>query len=83
MIAWKEVHTLASLHDERNTVPPLVLDVGDHSAEGGAAGILGNGLVLLVGGLAAIQRLPVLANNDVLGLNGVHRTEDTNLVKCQ
>lgn len=35
---WDENrHTLAGLQNEGNTVPPLVLNVGDESTEGGAA----------------------------------------------
>ena len=73
-------HTFTSLHDERHTVPTLVLDVRNHGAEGRAARVLGDSLVLLVGGLATIQGLAVLTDDDVLGLNRTHRTQNTDLV---
>lgn len=80
VLIWKRKrHTLSGLHDERNTIPPLILDVSNHGAEGRAARVLGNSVVLLVGGLASIQRLSVLADDDVFGLDRVHPTQHTDL----
>jgi hypothetical protein len=73
------VKGLSGLHDERHTVPALVFNVGDQRAEGGASRILGNSVVLAVGGLATVKRLAVLANNDVFGLNGRDGAEDADL----
>ncbi|KAI6754287.1 hypothetical protein HG530_012801 [Fusarium avenaceum] len=47
--------------------------------ESRASRILGNGVVLAVSRLAAVKRLSVLANDDILGLNGGNGTEDANL----
>lgn len=74
------VQSLAGLHDERHTVPTLVLDVCDQGAEGGAPRVLGHGIVLLVRGLAAIERTAVLADDDVLGLDGGDGTEDAHFL---
>ncbi len=71
--------TLSSLQNEGNTIPSLVLDVCNHGAECRAPGILRNSVVLLVCGLASIQRLPILADDDVLRFDGIHGTQDTNL----
>ena len=47
--------TLAGLQDEGNTVPALVLNIGDQGAEGWAARLLRHGVVLQVTRLASIQ----------------------------
>ena len=73
------VQGLSGLQDERHTVPSLVLDVSDHGCESGASRVLGNCVVLLVARLLAVQRLSVLSDNDVLGLDRGHTTEDTDL----
>jgi hypothetical protein len=74
------VEGLAGLEDERNTIPSLVLDVGNHRGEGGAAGSLGNGLVVLVRGLGSVERLLILTDDNVLGLDGRHAAEDADLL---
>ena len=74
------VERLAGLHDERNTVPPLVLDERHESAERGAARILGDRVVLLVRGLAAVERLAILSDDDILGLDGRDGAEHTDLL---
>jgi hypothetical protein len=73
------VKGLSSLHDERYTIPSLVLDVSDQGAESRASRVLRNGVVLTVSRLAAVKRLSVLANDDVLGLNGGNGAENANL----
>lgn len=73
-------HTLSGLQDEGNTVPSLVLNIGDQSAEGGAARLLGHSVVLQVAGLAAVERTAVLSNDHVLGLDGIHRAQNTDLL---
>jgi len=72
--------TLAGLENERNAVPPLILNISDEGAEGWAARVLGNGVVLQVSRLTSVQRATVLANDDVLGLNRIHRTQNTDLL---
>ena len=74
------VEGLAGLEDKGNTIPSLVLDVGDHRGESGAAGALGDRLVLLVGRLGAVERLLVLTDDDVLRLNGGHTAKNTDLL---
>jgi hypothetical protein len=74
------VEGFAGLEDERNTVPSLVLDVSDHRGKCGAARSLGNGFVVLVRGLGSIERLLILADDNVLGFDGGHAAEDTNLL---
>jgi len=72
--------TLASLEDKRHAVPPLVLDVSHHGRKGRAPRLLWHCVVLLVARLAAVKRLFVLANNDVLRLYWCHATENTDLL---
>jgi len=72
--------TLASLEDERHTIPPLVLDVSHHGCKRRAPRLLWHRVVLLVARLAAIQRLFILANDDVLRLYWCHAAEDTDLL---
>jgi len=74
------VQSLTSLEDERNTVPSLVLDVCDHRGESWASGVLWHCVVVLVAWLAAVQRLLVLANNDVLGLDCGHSSKNSDLL---
>lgn len=74
------VQSLAGLEDERNAIPTLVLNVSNHSAEGWAPGILWNGIVLLVSWLVAIKGLAILADNDVLWLNGWDGLENANFL---
>src|SRR4029434_367770 len=45
------VERLAGLDDEGDTVPSLVLDVRNHGAEGRASRVLGDSVILAVGGL--------------------------------
>lgn len=73
------IHTFTGLHDEGNAIPSLVLDVRNHGAESRAARVLRDSIILLVGGLATVERLSVLADDDVLWLNGVHRAQNTHL----
>lgn len=73
-------HTLASLEDEGNTVPPLVLNVGNQGTEGGAARLLRHSVVLQISRLAAVKRPAILTDDDVLGLNRIHRTQYTDLL---
>lgn len=75
----RKKHTFTGLQDKGHAVPPLILNVRDHGAEGRAPRVLGNCVVLLVRGLAAVQRLAVLADDDVLRLDGVHGAQNTNL----
>ena len=74
------VECLSCLQDERHTVPSLVLDVCNHRGECGASRILGDCVVLLVAGLRAIERLAVLSDDDVLGLDRGHASQDTDLL---
>lgn len=74
------VKRLSCLHDEGHTIPPLVLDVGNKCAECGAARVLGHRVILLVCRLAAIQGLAVLANDDILGLDGGDGAENADLL---
>ena len=73
------VEGLSGLEDERYAVPPFVLDVGNHGSKRWATRVLGNGVVLFVTRLRAIQRLSVLSNDDVLRLNRGHTPKDTHL----
>lgn len=73
------VESLSCLQDEGYTVPSLVLDVSDHRCESGASGVLGDCVILLVAWLLAVQRLSILSNDDVLGLDRGHATEDADL----
>jgi len=43
--------TLSSLHDERNTLPSVVVDVKNHGSKGRALGSLGDRVVVKVSGL--------------------------------
>lgn len=72
--------TLAGLEDEGNTVPPLVLDVGNQSTEGGTARLLRHSVILQVSRLAAVERPAVLTDDDVLGLDCIHRAQNTDLL---
>lgn len=74
------VESLSCLQDEWNTIPPFILDIGYHRGKCRASRILGDSVVFLVRGLCAIQRLAVLADNDVLGFNGRHAAKDANLL---
>ena len=74
------VQGLACFHDEGYAVPTLVLDVGNQRTESGAAGVLGDGIIFLVSRLASVKRLSVLANDDVLGLDGRDGAEDPHLL---
>lgn len=76
------VEGLASLQDERHAIPSLVLDVDDQGTECGASGVGGDGFVVKISGLGAVQRLGVLPDDNVLGLNGRNASEDSNLVRC-
>ena len=64
------VERLARLQDEGNAVPALILNVRDEGAESRTPRVLWNCVVLLVRGLTAVERLAVLADDDVLGLDG-------------
>ena len=64
------LYTLSSLEDEGDTVPSLVLDIDRKSTEGRASAVLGNGVIVEVARLAPVKGFPVLADDDVLGLNG-------------
>jgi hypothetical protein len=79
-MSWESILTLSGLEDEGNAVPTLVLDVCDQRAEGGTARILGHGVVLEVTGLAAVEGAAVLADDDILGLDGIHSAENTDLL---
>ena len=48
-------HTLASLQDERHTIPPLVLNIGNQSTESWAARLLWHGIIFQVTRLASVQ----------------------------
>ena len=74
------LRALPAFIDEGHAVPALVLDVGDERAEGGAPAALGDGRVLLVRGLGAVEGAAVLADDDVLGLDGGHGAEDADLL---
>ncbi len=74
------VQGLAGLHDERDPVPPLVLDVGNESAECRTPRVLRHSVVLLVRGLAAVQRPPVLSDDDILGFDGRDRSKNADLL---
>ena len=67
--ARESEHTFAGFQDKGNAVPPLVLDVQDHGTKGRTSRLLGNGIVLLVAWLVAVQRLAVLTDDDVLWLD--------------
>lgn len=71
--------TFSSLQNPGNTIPSLVLDICHHGAEGCTARVLGDGVVLLVCRLAAIERPSILADDDILGLNGVYRSQNAHL----
>lgn len=73
------VEGLSSLHDEGDAIPSLILDVSYEGTEGWASRVLRDGVVLAVGGLAAVERLAILADDDVLGLNGGNGSEDADL----
>ena len=60
-------HTLSSLHDERNTLPSVIVDVKDHRGESGALGSLGNRVIIEVTGL--VTGGSVLAKQDLVLLD--------------
>jgi len=63
-------YTFTSLQDEWNTVPSLVLDIDSQSTESWTSAILRNGVIIQIPRLAAVKGFSVLANYDILGLNG-------------
>lgn len=71
--------TLSGLQDERHTIPSLVLNESNHSAEGSATRVFGDGVVFLICRLASIKGATVLTDDDVLGLNGIHSSQDAHL----
>lgn len=73
-------HTLSCLEDERHTIPALVLNPSNHRAECGTSRTLGNSVILLVAGLAAIKRFSILTNDNVLGVDWWHSLQDTDLL---
>ena len=79
MQAQGKQFTFAGLQDEGNAVPSLVLDVDCERTESGATAVLGNGVIIQIARFAAIQRLSVLSDNDVFGLNGRNTTQHSNL----
>lgn len=74
------IESLSGLHNERYAIPTLVLDVSNECTESRASRVLGDSVVLTVGGLTTVKRLTVLTNDDVLGLNGWNGTENANLL---
>lgn len=73
-------HTFSGLQNEGNAVPSFVLNICSHSAEGWAAGLLGHGVVLFVGGFASIEGSSILANDDIFRLDSINRAQNTHLV---
>lgn len=75
----RRILTLSGLQDKRHTIPSLVLNVCNHSTECSATRVLGDSVVFLVCGLAAIEGTAVLTDDDVLGLDWVYSSQDTHL----
>lgn len=71
--------TFAGLEDDGDALPSLVLHKQRHCGKGSAARILGDRVVLLVPGLATVQRLAILADDCVLWLNGLDGLEHAHL----
>lgn len=61
--------TFSSLEYEWNTIPSLILNVQCHGSECWASRVFRDGLVIFVTLFAAINRLGILANDDILWFN--------------
>ena len=73
------INTFTSLQDEWNTVPSLVLDIDSQSTESWTSAILRNSVIIQIPRLATIKRFPVLANDDILGLNSRNSPKNPDL----
>lgn len=71
--------TLSGLQDKRHAIPTLVLNKCNHSTESGATRVLGDSVVFLVCRLAAVEGAAVLTDDDILGLDSIHSSQDAHL----
>jgi hypothetical protein len=78
-VIWIMNITFSCLENEWHAVPSFVLDINSKCTECRAPAVLGDGIIVQVSGLTTVKRFPILANNDVLGLDSWDSSQYANL----